>query len=374
MARRLRKPINGILGHPVLKIKDVDEHGVFRGPFESFVDESYAENFSKKIIRAGDTLILNAAHNADYVGSKSFFACKSSEGALATGEWLIVRPDVKQIDARFAHYWLVNDKTRRQIREFVKGIHLYPKDIARLKIALPPLDEQRRIAAVLDTADALRRKRKRALKLLDNLNHSIFIERFGNPHQRWKNYPVVEVGTVTSCIVPGRDKPKSFTGHIPWITTAEVNHLASTGAVDSKFGLSPDEIDEVRAKVIPPASVLLTCVGDLGITSVAAVSMVINQQLHSFQCFDSITPEYLMFALSCQKEYMYKRATKTALPYMNKSVCNSIPISLPPIEEQKIFGRLIAQSTSIKSNMLMNLLKYESAFSSLKSRAFSGQL
>ena len=141
------------IGYPVLKIKDVDEDGVFRGPFESFVDEAYAKNFSTKIVRAGDTLILNAAHNADYVGSKSFFACKSSVGSLATGEWLIVRPDVKQIDPRFAHFWLVNEKTRHQIREFVKGIHLYPKDIGRLKVALPPLDEQRRVAAILDKAD-----------------------------------------------------------------------------------------------------------------------------------------------------------------------------------------------------------------------------
>jgi len=81
-----------------------------------------------------------------------------------------------------------------------------------------------------------------------------------------------------------------------------------------------------------------------------------------------------MFALSYQKEYMYKRATKTTLPYMNKSVCNSIPIPLPPVEAQKMFGQSIAKSTSIKLSMLASLKKCESAFFSIQDRAFAGQL
>lgn len=59
-------------GHPVLKIKDVDENGNFRGSFESFVDPSFAETHAKKKVNAADVLILNAAHNADYVASKVF--------------------------------------------------------------------------------------------------------------------------------------------------------------------------------------------------------------------------------------------------------------------------------------------------------------
>lgn len=55
-------------GHPVLKIKDVDENGYFRGPFDSFVEDTFAARHSDRLASAGDTLILNAAHNADYVG------------------------------------------------------------------------------------------------------------------------------------------------------------------------------------------------------------------------------------------------------------------------------------------------------------------
>ena len=60
--------------------------------------------------------------------------------------------------------------------------HLITKIVIEtFEIPLPPLDEQRRIAAILDKADALRRKRKRALELLDGLTQSIFLEMFGDP-------------------------------------------------------------------------------------------------------------------------------------------------------------------------------------------------
>jgi type I restriction enzyme S subunit len=182
------------IGHPVLKIKDVDDQGVFRGKFESFVDESYARDFFSKRVRLGDTLILNAAHNADYVGSKQFYVSERSAGSLATGEWLIVRPDTRKVDPRFTHHWLTDRKTHRKIKELIKGIHLYPKDFARLEIPLPPLDEQRRIAAILDEADALRRKRKRALDLLDSLTQSMFRQTFVD--QDSGSWPKCSVGSL----------------------------------------------------------------------------------------------------------------------------------------------------------------------------------
>src|SRR5207302_7609663 len=76
-------------GHPVLKIRNVSEHGEFRGAFESFVDPILAVQFPDRHVRAGDILILNAAHNADYVASKTYRAEPPTFGSLATGEWLI---------------------------------------------------------------------------------------------------------------------------------------------------------------------------------------------------------------------------------------------------------------------------------------------
>ncbi len=176
-------------GYPVLKIKNVSEYGQFYGSFDSFVDRSFADKFDPKKIKPGDILILNAAHNADYVGSKIYLAESHTYGALATGEWLLIRAS-ENLFANYAYHWISSLPVRHQIRDLVKGIHLYPKDLAKLQIPLPSLPEQRQIAAILDQADALRAKRRESLAELDKLAQSIFIEMFGDPFRNEKSWDV----------------------------------------------------------------------------------------------------------------------------------------------------------------------------------------
>ena len=76
-------------GHPVLKIKDVDALGRFRGMFSGYVDADLARKHVKQQLAGGETLVLNAAHSATHVASKTFYADQDVAGSLATGEWLI---------------------------------------------------------------------------------------------------------------------------------------------------------------------------------------------------------------------------------------------------------------------------------------------
>ena len=98
------------------------------------------------------------------------------------------------------------------------------------------------------------------------------------------------------------------------------------------FHIRSSEISEVRARVIPEGSVILSCVGHLGIVSLAGTDLVINQQLHSFQCHECVNNVFLMHCLVFQEAFMYAKASSTTLPYMNKTVCNSIPVIVPSIE------------------------------------------
>jgi type I restriction enzyme S subunit len=190
-------------GHPVLKIKDVDEQGNFQGVFDSFVDQEFANRFAKKTVRANDVLVLNAAHNADYVGSKMLKAPVEVEGSIATGEWLLARSSSSRLDQAYLWHWFQLPLTRSKIRQKVKGIHLYPRDVAEMEIPLPPLLEQRRIAAILDKADDIRRKREQALTLADEFLRSVFLDLFGDPSANPMGYPINNFETVL--LVPLRN-------------------------------------------------------------------------------------------------------------------------------------------------------------------------
>lgn len=171
---------------------------------------------------------------------------------------------------------------------------------------------------------------------------------FGDPVTnplKWNVKPVIDE---CECMVPGRDKPKSFTGDIPWITIEDLIVNGITEKSKSGLGLTIDEIKEVNRKVIPVGSVIMSCVGNLGICSIAGQEMIINQQLHSFQCKEKINNVYLMFNLTYRKDYMNKWASNTTVLYMNKSICNSIPIMLPPLALQEQFAAFVEKTDKSK--------------------------
>ena len=244
----------------------------------------------------------------------------------------------------------------------------------RVEIPLPPLSEQRRIAAILDKADAIRKKRREAIALADEFLRSAFLEMFGDPVTNPKGWEVKKAIDVCDCIVPGRDKPKSFTGTIPWITTDDLSPLELTSASGKAIGLTDNEIKQVKARKIPKGSVLMTCVGDLGLVSISDVECVVNQQLHTFQCREAVNNIYLMYALSFQKPYFFRVATNTTVPYLNKTNCNSTPVPIPSKALQQKFAKIALSAWKAKETLESASKNNDHLFHSLTKRAFRGEL
>lgn len=279
----------------------------------------------------------------------------------------------KSVDGLYLYYCMKHSSQRLQaLGNGATFKEVSKKIVEEFEIPLPPLLEQKRIAAILDKADAIRRKRQQAIQLADDFLRAVFLDMFGDPVTNPKGWEVKPVGEICGCIVPGRDKPKSFTGSTPWITTNELNHLGITTKKDEFIGLSEEEIAEVKAKVVPAGSVLMTCVGDLGVVSIAGDDMVINQQLHAFLSSDFVTPSFLSYALAWQKGYMLRMASSTTVPYMNKTVCNSVPVILPPTSLQARFERIVEKVTESKA--VMAGASRANLFESISQRSFSGEL
>jgi type I restriction enzyme, S subunit len=144
-----------------------------------------------------------------------------------------------------------------------------------------------------------------------------------------------KVGELCDSIVPGRNKPTNFEGDIPWITTPDIEHNGIIMFSKKGLNISRNEAKKVGSKLVPINSIVISCVGDLGLAAIAGKEIVINQQLHAFIPKERIEYRFLLCQLNLQKKYMDKVATKTAVPYMNKDNCNSIPISFPTLPEQQ---------------------------------------
>jgi len=149
--------------------------------------------------------------------------------------------------------------------------------------------------------------------------------------EEWR---VKQVGDVCNFIVPGRNRPTSFDGEIPWITTPDLDSKATVFSSKSNLKISREEAKKVGSKIVPKNSIIMSCVGELGLLCIAGNEIVLNQQLHAFIPKEEVDHLYLFYALGIRKKYMERVATKTAVPYMNKDNCNSIPILLPSLIEQ----------------------------------------
>lgn len=367
-------------GHPVLKIKNVSELGQFRGSFDSFVENSLAKKYVQKQVKSGDILILNAAHNAEYVGSKTYRAEPITFGSLATGEWLIIRPS-EELSPSYAYHWITYPTTRRRIRELVNGIHLYPKVVARLKIPAPPLSEQRRIAAILDQADALRAKRREALAQLDKLSQSIFIEMFGEPLTNPKNWTsksldkICQVGSSKRVFVE-----ELVEVGIPFYRGTEIGQLGDNQAVEPSLFISREHFERLKSETGAPQK------GDLLLPSICPdgrIYLVKGDKPFYFKdgrvLWIKATPLLNSVFLKQYLKQLFisnypKIASGTTFAELKIFALKKLNILLPPLDLQNRFGNAVELIEAQRAKFLLQQSELDSLFFSLQHRAFQGEL
>ncbi len=374
------------IGKPILKIKDVGANSEFRGTFDSFVDDDFYASHSSKSIELSDTLILNAAHNASYVGSKSFKACSSVVGVIPTGEWLVVRPKSDVLNPKFAHYWITSPSTKFSMGLMVKGIHLYPKDVARLEIPLPPLEEQRRIAAILDKADAIRRKREQAIALTDDLLRSTFLDMFGDPVTNPKGW---DMGKISDLVVSASGgwsaKGEASTANSSEFGVLKISAITS-GTYRPIENKVVKDLDPSRHLVIPQVGDLLfsrantrelvaaTCIVDEFHSNLFLPDKLWRLNLNS----SNATAPFLNSVLkegSYRKE-LCKKASGTSGSMLNISKAKLFDhsIYLPPLALQRQFQVTYNHLTQLQKRQQEQLATSKALFQSLSQRAFKGEL
>ncbi|RJT45409.1 restriction endonuclease subunit S [Rahnella woolbedingensis] len=169
-----------------------------------------------------------------------------------------------------------------------------------------------------------------------------------------ENWLHTQFGEVCCSIVPNRDKPKSFSGNIPWITLPSFDECnIYINERDSEIGLSPEEVKAFNARVIPTGSILMSCVGRFGLTMINKCEVVINQQIHAFIPLGGVVAEYLSFVIKASKKSLEGSSTSTTIAYLNKSNCESIEFGFPPLEEQK---RIVDKVNELTA--MCNLVKF----------------
>ncbi|MDK9295517.1 restriction endonuclease subunit S [Propionibacterium freudenreichii] len=285
----------------------------------------------------------------------------------------------KVLDSQYLWHWLTSSE--RDLSARGRGatfLQVNKSDIDSLQLPLPPLDEQRRIAAILDQADAIRTKRRQQLNPLGELPGSLFWSNFS------ANYPIVrleEVGTVQGGLQISRARAANPI-EVPYLRVANVQR-SNLDLSEIKLLRATDR-EITRTRLI--AGDLLFVEGHASQFEVGRVSLwngelrecVHQNHLIRFRASRRrLEPRFAEIWFNTQRGAThFRRAARTTsgLHTISATTVKSAPLPLPPIEIQRAFVERVEHINAQRSRVEAALACDDELFASLQSRAFKGEL
>jgi len=337
----------------------------------------------EQILQKGD-LIVSTANSWNLVGKASWVPDLPYR-ATAGGFISILRGN-ELIDARYLYHWVTYSKTQHLLRlcgrQTTNISNMSIERALQLKIPLPPLPEQKRIAAILDKADAIRRKRKQVLDLTDTFLRSTFLEMFGDPvtnPKGWNVKPSSELFSEKPRI--GTTTPAKGSGYI----VVRVGELGALDIATEKCGrVEISDKDFEKFNLLQGDIVIARAIGSknqLGKSSYFDSHdepIVIDSHVMRLRTDKSICDPFWFYNLLSTPEgkiLLQKAGGETAVQFnINATQASSLQIPLPPLSLQKTFSKISRKLTDRKRRQEQAKQHAENLFSSLQQKAFKGDL
>lgn len=366
----------------LLQLADIGV-GEYLNKSDRFMTSAKAKALKCTYVMPGDILI---ARMPDPVGRACIFT-GDEKPCVTVVDVCILRPDTKVVDPNWLVHRINSPGFQKNISSWITGStrqRISRGNLSKLKLPLPPIPEQKRIAAILDKADVIRRKRQQAVKLTEELLRSVFLDMFGDPvtnSKGWKEARLEDVAEIVSGVTKGRKLDGKQTIMAPYLRVANVQD----GYLDlneiKEIEVLPSDVAKYRLKV---GDVLLTEGGDpdkLGRGSVwhGQVTDCIHQN-HIFRVrskTDKLMPDFLSMLIGSErgKRYFLRAAKQTTgIASINSTQLKNFPVLLPSPALQQHFAQTVTNSQKLQQRLSDAADTADTLFTSLLQRAFRGEL
>jgi type I restriction enzyme S subunit len=261
----------------------------------------------------------------------------------------------------------INHQLHRLIGQAHGGVglqHVTKPMVQGLKIPLPPLPEQRRIAAILDKADAIRRKREEGIRLTEELLRSTFLEMFGDPATNPKGWAIKPFGELARN-EDGRRKPVKEAdraerhGEYPYYGASGIIDYVDEFLFNERTLLIAEDGANLLARATP-------------IAFIADGKYWVNNHAHVVSDNGKADLDYLRFSLNLRR--LDDFVTGSAQPKLNQASLNRISIPVPPLPAQRKFAEVVRKLNELRKRRQTAVNEATSLFGSLVQRSFRGEL
>jgi len=290
------------------------------------------------------------------------------------------------VDQRLIYHLLRSDFLNLKGRTQMKGAagqKRVPTDFFRaFEFRVPrSLPSQRRLAALLDKADALRRKRQEALRLTDDFLRSTFLDLFGDPVTNPKGWETVPLSSLVpdddvinyGVVQPGED----VEGGVPLVRAGDVE----SGVQDSSVlkHIAPEIDAQYRRSKLRGGELLIGCVGAIGSTMIAGQNLAganVARAVARVRLKPEIEAEYILGLLKTPgvQAYFQNEVRQVAQPTLNIKQIRETPVLLPPRTERLRFQAICRRLTLCQQTTRTSSEAVTTLFSALQQRAFSGEM
>jgi type I restriction enzyme S subunit len=288
-----------------------------------------------------------------------------------------------KVDSSYLQRWFEKNPPSRLIPN-----EAYPSirtsEISKLIIDLPSLAEQKRISAILDKADTIRRKRRQAIKLADDFFHSTFLDMFGDPVTNPKGWPIKAFRDIAEKFSDGPFGSNLKSSHYvdDGIRVIRLQNIGTGRFIDDdRAFISEDHFQSLSKHKCMPGDVLIGTLGDPNLRACLLPSFI-DKALNKADCIqfrpkiNQATSEFVSSLINqpgllCLASHLLHGQTRTRI---SMGTLRELMIPVPPLSLQKKFTKIYTQANKLMLRHNQMSSKEENLFNSLTQRAFRGEL
>lgn len=341
-----------------------------------------APSRARQLVATGDVLISTVRPNLNGVAQIT----AEFDGATASTGFCVLRPDTAKLNASYLFQWVksgnfVDDMVRKATGASYPAVS--DRIVGDSLIPLPPLPEQRRIAAILDQAETLRTQRRTALALQGSLTQSLFLDMFGDMRMEPDRWPKVPFEAIVkdSRIGLVRGSQELDDSHpFPYL---RMNAITRDGELKLEGALhATATAEELETYCLRNGDFLFNTRNSRELVGKTALFRgkelyLFNNNLLRVRFVESTHPEYVVAAFKTQyvqNELELRKSGTTNVFAVYYKDLRTLPIPLPPLPLQQTFATRIASIEALKATHRRALTALDALFASLQQRAFAGQL
>lgn len=147
----------------------------------------------------------------------------------------------------------------------------------------------------------------------------------------WPLRAVSDLGAVVTGSTPPTDEPRYWGGPIPFVTPSDLGSSPSIGAAARTLSAE----GAARGKLLPPRSVLATCIASIGKNAITTAPCCTNQQINAVICNDLALPEFVYYALCARSAALRRLAGATSVTIVTREQFGRFLLPLPPLPQQR---------------------------------------